>query len=500
TGKTQQQLSLINRNTQRLLNLVNQVLNFRKLMTDHQEMKVVQSDFVHFLRELYLPFKATAQLRQINYNFTSSATAIMAWFDEDKLEKVFFNLLSNAFKFTPDGGTISVDVQEYDTVIKVTVQDSGIGVAPELREEIFKRFYEKASLSSSAIKSSGIGLAISKQMVALHHGKIFVAPPGTENGNAPSGARFVVQLPKGRDHFNENEIVTTLVNQEQPSAYEPLVADQLGLPAAVAPAERTEVTDASPLLLIVEDNVEVNTYIQQLFEGKYRLLTAANGVEGLALAKQHSPDLIISDVMMPKMDGITLCNHLKTVLETSHIPIVLLTARAASLFKIEGLRTGADDYVTKPFHPEELALRVHNIIKARHEAREKFARVVNLDPKQVTVTSADEEFLQSALKLVEDNMDNTNFTVEYFAHAMAVSRPLLFLKIKALTNQTPKNFVKRIRLKRAAQLLTQRNLRITEVAYAVGFQNPRYFSKCFFKEYDQTPTDYMTSAAGKPIK
>lgn len=488
-----QQLSLIERNTQRLLNLVNQVLSFRKLVTDHEQMKVVQSDFVHFLHEIFLPFQETAKLRQITYLFSASSPSLKIWFDQDKMEKVFFNLLSNAFKFTPVGGSICVDIQEHASHLEIVVQDSGPGVSPDLRDEIFKRFYEKGGQVRSAIKSSGIGLAISKQMVELHHGKIFVTTAVGTNRKEKTGAKFVVELPKGSGHFKEEEIVSNYSDEEKASDYQSAVVPQL---TAAAPSTEEPTTKApadAPLLLIVEDNAEVSAYIQQVFTGSYRIITAGNGVEALAMAKKHSPDLVISDVMMPEMDGITFCSQLKTDIEISHIPVVLLTARAASLFKIEGLKTGADDYVTKPFHPEELVLRVHNIIKARREAREKFTRVFNLDPKQVTVTSADEDFLKRALQFVEDNMDNTDLSVEVFAREMAVSRPLLFIKIKALTNQTPNNFIKRIRMKRAAQLLEQDKLRITEVAYAVGFQNPRYFSKCFQKEYGQTPSDYADS-------
>ncbi len=492
-GHIHQQLTLIERNTQRLLNLVNQVLNFRKLVTDHEEMKIVHSDVVHFLHEIFLPFQETANLRQITYRFEPSHPQIMLWFDQDKLEKVFFNLLSNAFKFTPSGGRIKMIIEQKTNSVEIRVQDSGIGVNPVLLDQIFKRFYQKANSVQSAIKNSGIGLAISKQMIELHHGKIFVEPSSGSNGKEPKGATFVVELLKGRNHFQANEIVIDYSDLESTTDYKPLVMPNLGNTDLSESVSAPAPTANAPLLLIIEDNPEVRAYIEQVFRAKYRLITAENGVQGLDLAKAHGPDLVISDVMMPEMDGITFCRQLKTDLEISHIPVVLLTARAASLFKIEGLETGADDYVTKPFHPEELLLRVRNIIQSRQEARDKFARVLNLDPRNVTITSADEDFLKQALQFVEDNINDTKLSVEGFAHAMAVSRPLLFIKIKALTNQTPNNFVKGIRLKRAAQLLQQRKFRVTEIAGHVGFRDPRYFSKCFQKEFGQTPSEYMVS-------
>lgn len=486
-----QQLSLIERNAQRLLNLVNQVLNFRKLVTDHETMKIVHSDFVNFVGEIFLPFQETAKLKNVTYVFVPEVPSIDLWFDQDKLEKVFFNLLSNAFKFTSPGGEISLSITETDEYVEVKVRDNGVGISPELEGQVFKRFYEKSSLAHSNLKSTGIGLAISKQMVELHHGKIFVEPTRGHNEEKAQGATFVVQLLKGRDHFSDTDIYNDYADPDKTADYEPMLAMPVILPT-IQEQEGTPPAEA-PLLLIVEDNPEVRSYIEQIFSEQYRLVIAENGMKGLKMAKKHLPDLVISDVMMPEMDGITFCGKLKTDLEISHIPVILLTARTASLFKIEGLRIGADDYITKPFHPEELALRVRNTLQSRKEARDKFARVLNFDPKEINITSADEHFLNNALQFVEDNMNNPELTVENFAHEMAVSRPLLFIKIKALTNQTPKNFVKSIRLKRAAQLLVQGKFRVTEVADHVGFRDPRYFSKCFQKQFDQTPSEYMGS-------
>ncbi|WP_367391287.1 two-component regulator propeller domain-containing protein [Lewinella sp. LCG006] len=486
-----QQLSLIERNAQRLLNLVNQVLNFRKLVTDHETMKIVQSDFVNFLGELFLPFQETAKLKNITYTFVAETPAVNLWFDQDKLEKVFFNLLSNAFKFTPPGGKITLLLTESEEHVEVRVKDNGVGVSPELEDQIFKRFYEKSSITHSNIKSTGIGLAISKQMVELHHGKIFVEPTRDNNDEKAKGATFVVQLLKGRSHFSEEEIFTDYSDPEETADYEPMLSPPPTL--EVAPdqgAAPTVPSSEAPLLLIVEDNPEVRNYIEQIFAGQYRLISAENGREGLVMAKKHLPDLVISDVMMPEMDGITFCGKLKTDLEISHIPVILLTARTASLFKIEGLRIGADDYITKPFHPEELALRVRNTIQSRQEARDKFARVLNFDPKEISITSADEHFLETALQTVEQHMGNYDFNVIQFAEELAVSRPLLFTKLKALTGQTPNNFIKTIRLKRAAQLLKTQKLNVSEVAYQVGFKDPKYFRKCFREKFDEVPSAF----------
>lgn len=481
------QLSLIQRNAQRLLNLVNQVLTFRKLATDHEPLHIVRGNFVEFLQEIFLPFQDTAQLRGINYHFEADDYEIEAWFDQDKLEKVFFNLLSNAFKFTPDNGDISMIVTQNNRYIEVQVRDSGEGVEKAYQEQIFKRFYEKSNAKHSSIKGSGIGLAISKQMVELHQGKISVV--NNSDADAAHGATFIVQILRGKAHFDTNTVIEQESVRESIKNYEPLIAPQNNFEATASAGEEILLKEAS-LLLIVEDNNEVRNYIQQTFSMDYRISTAKDGEEGLKKAKKELPDLIISDVMMPKMDGITFCGRVKANLEISHIPVILLTARTASLFKIEGLKIGADDYVTKPFNPEELRLRVRNIIQARQEVRDKFARVLTFDPKDINITSADEVFLDNALRVVEKNIESYKFNVNQFASDLAVSRPLLFTKLKALTGQTPNNFIKTIRLKRAAQLIKTKKLSISEIAHKVGYKDPKYFRKCFKDQFEMSPSEF----------
>ena len=482
--QVEKKLQSIHSNTERLLNLVNQVLTFRKLATDHEPMQAVKGDLVCFLKEIFLPFEETANIRQIDYRFMSRQDQIMAWYDPDKLEKVFFNLLANAFKFTPDGGCIELRILEKNTFVEIQVADNGIGIEPELHEQIFERFYNKSIANRSNIKGTGIGLAISKQMVELHRGKIFVEKE-SRNPAFHKGATFIVQIPIGRVHLKEINELEHFPKGEKIENYQPIKPKE----AALIPLEPIKKAD-QPLILIVEDNQSIADYIQQVFAGTYQVIKAPDGLIGLEQVKKHTPDLIISDVMMPNMDGITFCRKVKTDLEISHIPIILLTARTAAILKIEGLKTGADDYVTKPFDPEELLLRVRNIIQARKEVKEKFVRVLSFDPKEITVTSADEQFLEQALQVVEEHIEDYEFNVVQFARELAVSRPLLFTKLKALTGQTPNNFIKTIRLKRAAQLLQTQKLNVSEVAYKVGFKDPKYFRKCFKEQFDQVPSDF----------
>ncbi|MEO0338625.1 MAG: ATP-binding protein, partial [Bacteroidota bacterium] len=481
----QKQLHAIKQNAQRLLNLVNQILSFRKLESDHEPMQATRGDIVLFVQDIFQSFGETARIREIDYQFASQEPEILIWFDYDKLEKVFFNLLSNAFKFTPDMGKISVRVERFGEKVRVSVTDNGNGIKEELQEQIFKRYYEKVAIKSSYTKGSGIGLALSRQMVQLHHGALWV------DSEVGKGATFTVELPQGKKHFAAHEL-SEVNNTSAP-------IEALGLAATKSPdfswLAETQVPAAAnaPQLLIVEDNPEIQQYIQSIFQGVYHIETACNGLEGLKKAKQMNPSIIISDVMMPEMDGKVMCEKLKLDIKTSHIPVILLTARAAQLFKNEGLETGADDYLTKPFNPDELRLRVRNMIRARKTMREKFVRVMNLEPKEITVTSADEAFMERAMEIAEKHIGNPNFTAEQFAYEIAVSRALLFTKIKALTNQTPNNFIKTLRMKRAAQLLGQQKLNVSEVAYRVGFKDTRYFSKCFQKQFSQTPSEYMNS-------
>lgn len=479
-------LGSVRGNAQRLLNLVNQILTFRKLETDHEPLQAAEDDIVVFLKQIFFSFEENARFRGIAYSFQSSDEKIMAWFDQEKLEKVFFNLLANAFKFTPNGGKITLNIEKQKNCLSISVVDSGPGIKAALHDQIFKRFYEKGTITYSTIKGSGIGLALSKQMIELHYGKIWVE---SEEGK---GAAFFVELPLGNRHLEASELsVNQSADPYMPNAKEWVIDEHSNTSVSDKPVEA--LSENTPLLLIVEDNEEVQQFICNVFQKTYRIETANNGREGLLKAQKLTPALIISDIMMPEMDGSAMCEKIKSDIQTSHIPVILLTARAAQLFKNEGLETGADDYITKPFDPEELRLRVRNLIRSRKLMREKFVRIMNFEPKEITVTSADENFLNQAMEIAEKHIDNTSFTAGQFAYELAVSRPLLFKKIKALTDQTPNNFIKTLRLKRAAQLLEQGKLNVSEVAYRVGFKDTRYFSKCFQKQYQKTPSEFMNS-------
>ncbi|WNJ20123.1 two-component regulator propeller domain-containing protein [Pontibacter sp. G13] len=480
----ERKLQGIQQNAARLLRLVNQLLSFRSLQHDYDEMRVAPGNFVKFVQEVFLSFQEQARVQSIDYQFVHADSAVELWFDRDKMEKVLYNLLSNAFKYTPQHGSICIQLIEQDRNVTVEIQDSGPGVSPKLRPHIFERFVHDDADDEQIMAGTGIGLALAKQLVELHHGQIELVEGDHQ------GARFRMELPKGKDHFSEQELLPDFKSSENYAAYVEKAHGETEADTLSFASNDPEQPRQS--LLIVEDNPQVRSYVQEIFAEHFDIRVAENGRMGLEMAKEHAPDLIISDIMMPVMDGITMCSQLKSKMETSHIPIILLTARTGQIFRVEGLETGADAYLTKPFSPYELKLTVHNLLKTRERIRDRFHTVVKLEPKEITVTSADEIFLTKAIQIVEQYIDDSTFTVEVFAHELAVSRPLLFTKIKAITSQTPKNFVKSLRLKRSAQLLVQTDLGIAEIAYRVGFRDARYYSKCFQKEFEMTPSQYRT--------
>lgn len=470
-GTLRTKLQGIYRNVHRLSHLVDQLLVFRKIETDHMKMRVSEGHLDDFLQEIYLAFKNETVKRNIDYQYVSANNDIRLWYDADKLERVFFNLISNALKFTRDFGSISVMVQETSDHVEIRVNDDGPGVDDSIKELIFDRFYERNSNNYSNY-GIGIGLSLSKQIVELHLGSIYI------EDNEGGGSSFVVKLLKGSTHFGEEDLVRNEGNNKAYTNENEAKGSSNGKHAL------------ETKLLIVEDDLEVCEYLKTLFKDEYFLLIEHNGKSGYDAAKREHPDVILSDVMMPVMDGITMCSKLKTTLETSHIPIVLLTARSATAYKIGGLETGADDYLTKPFDSKELVIKIRNLVKTRETFLKKIVKIHNLEPDKIAVTSTDESFLTVLLELTEANIENSNLSIELLADELHVSRALLFTKIKALTGQTPKGFVKNYRLKRAAQLLEDSDLKVSQISFKSGFRDYRYFTKVFKSQYGMTPKEY----------
>jgi signal transduction histidine kinase/DNA-binding response OmpR family regulator/ligand-binding sensor domain-containing protein len=471
-------LSIMRRNINRLHRLINQLLDISALEAGKLVLNRTSVDVARLVRHFVQSFESQAGLKHIRLDFNSDAPTLYASVDKNKIEDIIYNLLSNALKFTKAGGQISVlitslhqGVVDTPSMFEIKVSDTGIGIAPDRLPHIFDRFYQVDDSYVRETEGSGIGLSLTKELVELHGGKISVdSAPGV-------GSVFTVRLPIGQ--IEEGMITETT----EPSPFvEESVTDVADVPTAKSKGK--------PIVLIVEDNSDLRTYMRDVMHGKFQLREAPDGQTGFDLAKKIVPDLIISDVMMPKMDGYQLCKKLKLDEITAHIPVILLTARASKDSKLEGLETGADDYLIKPFDAEELIVRVNNLVNQRRRLREQFARKISIDPMDMAVTSADEQFVLKAYKIIEAHLSDSEFGAESFAKNMAVSRTVLHRKLRGITGQSATEFIRSIRLKRAAQLIKQNSGTITEIAYDVGFNNLSYFAECFKKQFGVNPRNY----------
>lgn len=473
----QKNLLTIKANTNRLLNLTEELLSYRKLETGNVTLQVSSENLVDLVREIYTCYVQLAVNKKVEYQFTASHPDIYAWIDKIRMEKVICNLISNAFKFTPGGGKISVDVSlEPAGQIAIRVADTGKGIAPEKIENIFDRFYQVEKDDQST--GFGIGLSIAREIALLHGGKISV------NSEVGRGSEFSVVLQSGKDHFEHVDLISSPPKDDLLAEH--FVTDSHPNPSD-AVSER-EVKEYS--VLVVEDNLRVRAYLVELLAPSYQVYDASNGQEALELALEVIPDMVVSDVMMPVMDGITFCHRLKNDMRISHIPVILLTARALTDSIIEGLESGADDYLTKPFDERVLLARINNILQTRREIRKRVCREMILNPQDVSLNTQDGIFLSRLVGYIEEHIEEADFNIIQMAAEMAMSHSNLYKKVKALTGMSVIGFVKDFRLKRAAQLLAQNALNITEIAYTVGYSERRHFSQDFKRKFNLTPKEY----------
>lgn len=471
------QIKNMRRNTDRLLELVNQLLDLSRLDSGKMKLQVIKGDVMQIVRVLAISFESMAERKQIHYYFHLPEQTSITFFDKDKLEKIVTNLLGNAFKYTPEKGSVSLNVKYDENRIRLEVEDTGPGISKKDLTKVFDRFFQ---VEGTEDRGTGIGLALVKELVDLYGGQISVS---SEPGK---GSRFKVSLPVGKNAFKEDEIVygewrnngiqinkTHREDGETELALQALKNSQL------------------PLVLIVEDNNDLRHFIYETIERNYQVIEAANGKEGYEKAMIEIPDLIISDVMMPVMDGFKMTGELKRNSHTSHIPVILLTAKAGQQHKVEGLETGADDYLTKPFDAKELLVRIQNLIQQRKLLRKKFAGQILLKPSEIAVNSADEKFLTNVMQAIEKNMGEEDFGVEELAKEVAMSRSQLHRKLIALTNQPPSEVLRNTRLLRAKELLQKKFATPSEVAFKVGFNSHTYFSKCFKEEFGISPGEVV---------
>ncbi|MFT3822289.1 MAG: two-component regulator propeller domain-containing protein [Chitinophagaceae bacterium] len=478
--QTTRQLEHVKNNADRLLNLVSELMDFRRAETNNLPLHVSSHNLVGFVQDIYTAFLPVAAARSIQLIFTSDIKSADIYFDKQQLEKVFFNLLSNAIKFTPADGEINIHVQNSANAIAISITDNGKGIAPEHLSKLFVNFFQVHDAGNTGY---GIGLALSKSITELHKGTLAVQSKPAA-GDQKGSTTFTVTLLKGDTHFNAEQLQPVLATGDRKITVPVAENDVEALPASIVPVAEV------PVVLLVEDNAEVRAFIRESLQDHYHILESVNGAEGWTTATEQLPDLVISDVMMAEMDGLTLCRQLKTDERTSHIPVILLTARTAHTAQVDGLQTGADVYITKPFSIEVLQLQVRNLLAARAAMRQKFSREITLQPRNTVVNTLDEQFLDRMIALVEEHMDNPDFGVAMVSEQVNMSQPVLYKKLKALTDMSVHDFIKSIRLKKAAQLLQQKQLTVYEVAYAVGYSDRKYFSREFKKQFGVAPSDW----------
>ncbi|TKG94590.1 hybrid sensor histidine kinase/response regulator [Puteibacter caeruleilacunae] len=471
----------IDRNTQILLRLVNQLLDFRKAENEDIRIAASQSDLVVFITELTNSFNQLAEEKNIIIN-RELPDQFNCWFDAGKIEKIFFNLMSNAFKFTPENGMVSVRLKPLSESFILEVQDTGIGIPKDKVDLIFER-YTQLKEGKSLAEGTGIGLAFVKRLVTLMRGSI------TVDSIPAQGSSFSIELPCTASSFNEEEKVGFIATSSM------LPVSDSEITPTVEPIQfennKSENGSNKPVILVVEDNADMRRFIADTLSSSYSILQAENGKEGLDIALAKGPDLVITDIMMPVMDGTTFCKKLKNNVKICHIPVIMLTAANTEEKELKGLETGADYYITKPFKVNQLLLIIKNQLQSRLNLQRKFSGPGIPEPEEVTVTSKDEKFLRKVATLIEEQIGEHELCVEYLAKKTGFSPVHFYRKIKSLTGMAPNNFIRSYRLKYAAQMLLQKKLRVSEIAYTVGFSDPKYFRKCFKNEYGLSPTAYI---------
>jgi len=478
-------LLVIESSANHLLKLINRLMDFRKYENNQFILEAAEGNIVKYIKEIFLSFTEFAKDGNYKYTFETSDDVILVYFDRFKLERVFYNLISNAFRYTPKGGEIAIKIKKESDQIIIEVEDTGVGIEKEHIEKIFDLFFEIPTHNQEVInynKGTGIGLSIVKNIVNLHKGTI------TVENKVTKGVIFSVNMLLGRNHLKDKEILKDFKISDDLEQY----TTQLNAHEIIHEEDINDIETSNDRLtiLLVEDHKVLRNFMKNLLNEEYNILCAENGEIGMKKALRFVPDLIVSDVIMPKMVGTELCAKIKENIKTSHIPVILLTSRSSLIYKIEGLESGADDYISKPFDLAEFKLRIKNILESKQRLKNKFSAEDNFTPSEITISSLDEQLLKKAFKIVEENISNEQFDIPFFCTELGVSRTMLFTKIKAWTNFTPNEFINEIRMKRAAQLLELNKLNISQISYKVGFNNPKYFSKCFQKKYGVTPTEY----------
>ncbi|MFK7925307.1 MAG: ATP-binding protein, partial [Bacteroidia bacterium] len=477
--KLQNRLSMVGRNGHRLLDLINQVLDVAKLEAGGMKLEKSRLNAISFFKHILFSFESMAEEKGITIEFNSDLEKLETAFDIKKMERIIFNLLSNAIKFTPDGGQIRMSVLRSNDQIKIAIADTGLGVKTEQLPNIFDRFYQADSSANQAKPGTGIGLSLVKELVELHEGQIGVE---SELGQ---GTEFEILLPIVKDLtlFAESVPETQLSTEALPN-------NTIALADNESPAD-----DQKEQILLIEDNPDVRAFVrEQLLDFGYQVHTAKDGIEGVESALELIPDLIISDIMMPRLDGYGVAKALKVDPKTSHIPLILLTSKASEESKIEGLEQGIDDYLLKPFNSRELKVRIANLIKQRKRLRERFSTATVIRPNEVSAIPIEQSFIKEVLEVIESNLTNEQFSVESLSEAIGMSVNNLNRKLRALIDQTAGKLIRSMRLQRAADLLQQKAVSISDVAYEMGFSSPNHFARSFKNQFGVSPSEFVTQS------
>lgn len=478
SAKVAKKLNVIDRNANRLLHLITQLLDFRKAEYGLLQLNVSNGNIVRFSKEVYLYFNEIAKSKEIKYKFKNSDDEISFPFDRNKIEIVLCNLLSNAIKYCSAGDKITLEVSKKAGFCIISVKDTGLGMEADYIDKIFDHFYQIKSAESSKMIGSGIGLSFSKKIIELHHGSIEV------ESQLNIGTEFTIKLPLNLN-YSQDEIDNNFINTDNIKAY--------ATKWDTNPVENLNLNTYENTILIIDDNQEILDYLRDILSETYNINVAHNGNEGFDIASAEIPDLIVSDVMMPGKDGITLCKELKSQIITSHIPIILLTARSSSVFEIEGLQTGADDYITKPFNPTIIKARIESLLENRKKIRSLLQNKIQFEPiflEPEKESNAESAFIHKAIMLVEKNMQNSDFSIENMVEELNMSQSTLYRKIKSLTDLSLTSFIRSIRLKKAAHLILTEDLNLSQIAYEVGFNDYKYFKISFEKQFNCLPSKY----------
>ena len=484
----------IKRNAERILHLISQMMDLRKIEKGMMKLKMRETDLIGFVDDICNMFEYQAKAKKIQFRFIHEDEHLPVWIDLANFDKVVDNLLSNAFKYTPTDGKVEITVSHDDKKVKIEVRDTGEGIPKDKINKIFERFYQSETYTNNRHLGTGIGLDLTNSLVLLHHGSITA-----KNNEDGQGATFTVEIPLGRNHLTDEEIANVNeTKEEEPKKVEDILKESYDFEK-----EEQELSDnnamqnvqkrSKPLLTIVEDDVEIKQYLVQELKSSFSITTYDNGQDALMGILKDMPDIVLSDIMMPIMDGTTLCAKLKNNIRTNLIPIVLLTAKSSDEDKLEGLETGADAYIVKPFNLDILKRTLLNLVASRNMMRNKMEgkETQEKNVENLEIQTADDKLMEKVMKVINANMNNADLSIDYIAKEVGLSRVHFYRKMKTLTNQSPHNFLRNIRMKQAARLFDDGHQNVNDVMYAVGYNNASSFSVAFKAVYGMAPREYI---------